>query len=58
MIFFEAFCLTLPEKLRDKMGGASITIFRPKCFVAQCRKMFVVESFSVSLISVIEKLYA
>ena len=48
----------LPKKLRDKMGGGSITIFRPKGFVAQCRKMIVGESFSVSLLSGIVKLYA
>ena len=30
-------CL-LSKQLLDKRGGESNTIFRPKCFVSQCRK--------------------
>ena len=38
--------------------GWSITIFRQKYFLAQWSKTFVGETFSVSLISGIEKVYA
>ena len=41
-----------------KMVGGIITVFRQILFVALCRKMFVGESSSNSLVSGIDKLYA
>ena len=56
VLCFRTFLLS--ENLLYKIAGGSIMIPRRKCFVAQCRKLFVGESFSVSLISGIVKLYA
>ena len=41
----------------NKRGGGGIKIFRRKFFVSECRKFPWGESFSVSLISGIEKVW-
>ena len=50
--------ILVAKKFMDKKGGrgGSIKIFRRNFFVSQCRKNFVGEPFSVSLISGIGKI--
>ena len=58
----EPFCvpefLFVSKKIMDKMVGGIITVSRQILFVALCRRMFVGESSSDSVISGIDKLYA
>ena len=54
MLCFRKFLVA--KKFIDKRGVLSV-FTRQKIFVSQCRKVFVGESFSVSFISSIEKVY-